>query len=343
MREDFQIIRRHLGRLKNSETPVRDLFQGGLKALSFLYRAPDGYLFRRFSVANSPTRSSADTTYFYKLNKRIRNAFDLPFSLNFSKIEIELTTACNLKCNNCDRSCGQAPSTEHMSLDQLRKFIDESVKHGKKWRKIIIQGGEPLIHPNIHEALQLFVDYKNQHSPGTFLRITTNGYGTRVKKVLESLPREINVMNTGKIPLDDNGHVQITGRPETEFDTYHIATVDSIDASKNAAIDYSKGCHILETGGLGLTRYGYYPCGAGASVDRVFGFNVGAKSLEEMRSPAFRASLQKLCRHCGHFKAKGRYDLKDAAPLTSPDQATSESWRVAFTQYKENQAKLSDY
>src|SRR3989338_7398975 len=49
----------------------------------------------------------------------------------------------------------------------------------------------------------------------------------RDRKVLESLPPEINVMNTAKIPIDNDGHVLITGRPETAFDTYHVATVDS--------------------------------------------------------------------------------------------------------------------
>ena len=267
----------------------------------------------------------------------------MPFNFNFSKIEIELTTACNLKCNNCDRSCGQAPSTEAMSVEQIDHFIKESVRHGKKWRKIIIQGGEPLIHPQIEQILEMFVRYKKDHSPGTFLRITTNGYGTRVRKVLESLPPEINVMNTAKIPIDNDGHVLITGRPETAFDTYHVATVDSVDASAGAGINYRKGCSILRTGGLGLTRYGFYPCGAGASVDRVFGFNVGAKSLAGISENGFRDGLDKLCRHCGHFKAKGRYDLKAVAPLTSPDQVTSASWGVAFEQFKDNKSRLSEY
>jgi len=338
-----QIVRRHLSRLRTSESPGRDLFRGILKGFSFIFRAPDGYVFSRISPWNSPTRSSSDRSVVYKLNKRVRDAFELPFSFNFSKIEIELTTACNLKCNNCDRSCGQAPSTENMSIAQVDKFIKDSIKHGKKWRKIIIQGGEPLLHPDIHEIFAMFVRYKKDHSPGTFLRITTNGYGTRVRKVLETMPPEINVMNTGKIPLDNEGHVQITGRPETAFDTYHVATVDAVDASRSATLDFEKGCRILETGGLGLTRYGYYPCGAGASVDRVFGFDVGVKSLAEINARDFRKGLSKLCRHCGHFKAKGRYDLKASAPLTSTDQVTSASWSAAFTQFKDNKNRLSEF
>lgn len=339
----LQLVRDHLSRLQTSKTPGRDFVRGIRKAVGLFFRAPDGYFFRRLSPANSPTRSSSDSSFVYRINTRLRDSLSLPFSFNFSKIEIELTTACNLKCNNCDRSSGQAPSTEAMSLEQIDKFLKDSIRHGKKWRKIILQGGEPLIHPNIHEIFEMFVRYKKDHSPGTYVRITTNGHGTRVQKVLENIPPEINVMNTGKIPISNDGHVKITGRPEGAFDTYHSATVDAVDATTGAGIDYRKGCSILRTGGLGLTRYGYYPCGAGASVDRVFGFNVGAKSLAEISDEGFRQSLDKLCRHCGHFKTKGRYELKTAAPLTSADQVTSESWRVALGQFKENRQRLSEF
>lgn len=230
-----------------------------------------------------------------------------------------------------------------MSLDQIDRFIKESVSHGKKWRKIVLQGGEPLLHPNVQEILEMFVNYKKQHSPGTFLRITTNGYGAKVRKILETVPPEIFVMNTKKIPISKEGHIKITGRPEPEFDTYHSAAIDAVEASSGAGIDYRTGCSIPQTAGMGLTRYGYYPCGAGASVDRIFGFNVGAKSLAEISERGFRESLDKLCRHCGHFKAKGRYDLKAAVPLTSPEQVTSESWRVALEQFKERKDQLSEY
>lgn len=336
------LVRHHLGQLRTSKTPVRDLYAGMKKAVALVFRAPDGVLFSRLAW-NSPTRSSSDFSYPFKVENAVRSALRLPFNFNFSKIEIELTTLCNLRCNNCDRSSGQAISSEMMSVDQVEHFIQESIAHRKKWRKIVIQGGEPLLHPEIDRILAMFVEYKRGFSPGTFIRITTNGYGPKVQKVIERVPPEIFVLNTAKIPISNEGHIKITGRPEPEFDTYHIAPVDVVEYEGFDDEDYKKGCRIPQTCGMALTRYGYFPCGAGASVARVFGLNVGVKSLSQVTRQQFRGSLGTLCRYCGHFKNKGRVDLPASVPVTSPDQVSSASWRAALETFRDKKEQLTLY
>ena len=44
------------------------------------------------------------------------------FTPNINKVEIEITTACNLYCINCGRACSQAPSNESMSAEQIEKL-----------------------------------------------------------------------------------------------------------------------------------------------------------------------------------------------------------------------------
>jgi hypothetical protein len=313
------------------------------KVAGLPFRAPDGFFFKRLSLRNSASRSSSDDAYAFRINNWTRSALKLPYNFNFSKIELELTTFCNLQCNNCDRSSPQAPSTENMSLEQIERFIRESVECGKKWRKIVLQGGEPLLHPQIYEILRMFVDYKRSFSPGTFIRVTTNGYGARVQQVIKDMPPEIFVMNTGKIPISREGHIKITGRPEPEFDTYHAAPIDIAQAAGREDIDYRMGCDIPQSCGMGLTRYGFYPCGAGASVDRVFGLDVGAKSLSAVNPADFREALDKLCRYCGHFKTRSRYKLKGVGPMTSGDQTTTLSWQRALGEYKNVVPRLTPY
>jgi MoaA/NifB/PqqE/SkfB family radical SAM enzyme len=78
-----------------------------------------------------------------------RNLYRLPWSKNDNPIGwLEVTDLCNLKCLGCSRQKMTGPKT----LDQIK----EEVSFLKRWRNcdnISIAGGEPLLHPNILEAI----------------------------------------------------------------------------------------------------------------------------------------------------------------------------------------------
>jgi len=69
---------------------------------------------------------------------------------NLSMIEIDITYACNLRCYNCNRSCTQAPTVERMTVDQIKKFVEESKASNLQWKRIRILGGEPTLHPDFY-------------------------------------------------------------------------------------------------------------------------------------------------------------------------------------------------
>lgn len=253
----------------------------------------------------------------------LKKKLNLPFFIHKNKIEIEITTKCNMQCYHCDRSCRQAPSDEYMSLDQIKYFIDESIKTNKKWNFVVLIGGEPTLHPNIYELCDLFINYKLKYSPNTKLTISTNGVSAETKEVLANLPDIIHHENSSKISINN-----------TRFYTFNIAPVD-MEKYNNPETDFSKGCKTVSTAGSALTRYGYYSCGAAASVDRVLGLDIGIKNFNDITEEKFRTQLRLLCGYCGFFESKimEDYELKAVSP----------SWQKAYDNYAKNKPQLSLY
>lgn len=239
---------------------------------------------------------------------------------NLNRIEIEICTACNLRCRQCDRSSAQAVSSEYMTPEQVALFVDESIELGWLWYEMEILGGEPTLHPNLTDVIECLRRY-TAFNPDCTLIFVTNGYGPRVQSTLKALPPDIVVENTAKELVNT-----------IPFNSYNLAPVDDVQLAHD---DFARGCRIVSECGLGLTRYGYYLCGTGASVDRVFGLGVGIRSLSEVSREKLFAQRNILCRFCGHYKGR---DLK----RRTTDEI-SESWREAYRRYSLRRPELALY
>ena len=98
------------------------------------------------------------------MNKEIKDTKYLKKEFNermLSRILLEITEFCDLKCLNCNRSCGQAPSTKRMTIEQVKKFVDDSIKLNWDWKRIAIVGGESTTHPNLIEIINEVKRYKD--------------------------------------------------------------------------------------------------------------------------------------------------------------------------------------
>jgi hypothetical protein len=84
---------------------------------------------------------------------------------------------------------------------------------------------------------------------------------------------------------------------------------------------------------MALTRYGYFLCGAGASIARVFGLDIGIKNLHELNSQSIIKQMFQLCRYCGHSEVGSKH-----VPVT---QEISPLWQEAINTYKDK--VLSEY
>lgn len=172
------------------------------------------------------------------------------------QIEIDLTYLCNLRCNNCNRSSAQAPESLHLELEQLRQFVVDSIEQGRKWKRIRLLGGEPTLHPQFEEVFGILDPLRSLY-PDMKIEVVSNGYGEKVRRKLQALPKNIWVENSSK-----QGNIQ------PHFGPFNLAPQDTW---WHRWVDYRHGCSIPQECGMGLTPTGYYPCAVagGLIVSRV--------------------------------------------------------------------------
>jgi hypothetical protein len=203
-----------------------------------------------------------------------------------------------------------------MPLDMIRRFVDDSIRSKKYWRRMRVLGGEPTLHPQFLEVIAELRRYRSWN-PDCRIEVVTNGYGEIVQSRLAQLPGDIWIENSAKTDV-----VQPSFRP------FNMAPVDD-PAFANA--DFSNGCAIMDECGMGLTPTGYYPCALAGGIDRVVGLNLGKPTLPPDHDDMLDAA-RAFCRLCGRFK-DGHYIPKELRPpLTSEE--ISPAWLNAYAKWK---------
>jgi organic radical activating enzyme len=67
-------------------------------------------------------------------------------------IQIELTSACVLKCSNCTQFCGSHRAPFFLGEAEFQAAIDSLVEYATRHNGIVgLIGGEPLLHPKFAE------------------------------------------------------------------------------------------------------------------------------------------------------------------------------------------------
>jgi len=262
-------------------------------------------LYNIFSKSFYWLRTTSLFTFFLK-QKYIRS---------YKYIQIDITYRCNLKCINCDRSCGKAISDESMSIDQIEKFIQESILKIVVWDRIDILGGEPTLHDDFLGILELIIQYKYSYSPLSIVRVVTNGRGN--SDILRKLHSDIIIYNS---------YLQNT---TNLFHPFNLAPIDNYFYRYS---DFSNGCWITQECGIGLNKYGFYPCAVAASIDRVLGFDKGLKKLPD-NSDMMYDLLNYFCRYCGHFMYSNGTDKEQISTF----------WNRAYNNYLITKPYLDEY
>jgi Radical SAM superfamily len=229
-----------------------------------------------------------------------------PGKPRLSRVEIEITTACNRTCPNCDRSCVQAPSNTHMSLEQVRHFVAESQGLCWLWEEVVLIGGEPTLHPDFLEIVKILkplVHNRPMYVPGRLI-VATNGSNPDI--------------------IRRAGGLEVQGQNDIKnYDAFN-------QAPRDLGMSAAELCWIGDTCGIGLSRHGYYFCGAAAGIDRVFGLGAGVLNLADVGKVMDHTAL---CGLCGHKHGRKARDLP----------GMSKSWVDAYAAYRERPPSLPLY
>jgi hypothetical protein len=218
-----------------------------------------------------------------------------------------------------------------MTLEQIERFIFESRKQGRKWEVILIEGGEPTLHPLFLDIVKTLADYVKNESPRTVLQVNSNGYSEFSRRILSLIPPGVIIHSSAK-----------TGRLQEAHLLFNFAPLDLGDSSR---YDFSQGCYLPAFYGLGLNRYGYYPHPNCGSIDRVFGLDIGRKHLPGP-DDELGDLFPQLCRYCGVFlylnrKASSGNPLEKQSTIKAGTK--TETWRKAYRKYALKPPVMTEY
>jgi len=186
-------------------------------------------------------------------------------------LELNITLKCNLACSNCNRYCHIfRDRTEHMSIEQIKKFIAQA-KAGGGVNKLKVLGGEPLLHPEFTEIYFLLCEAAKD-------------------KVINSIKIETN--KTIPIPkVEPYNFVSWKGRVQSKKKHQPILwSPKDLGVIKGA----QPGCPQVRKCGYSLDKYGYLPCSCAIMICRMFGMT----DLYKYEFPNQIWGLDRLCPHC---------------------------------------------
>jgi hypothetical protein len=204
-----------------------------------------------------------------------------------------------------------------MTVEQIKKFIKESIDNDIRWERVHLIGGEPTLHPSLLEIINLLIDYKNNYSPKTAIWLVTNGYGLHVNKVLEKIPPSILINNSYK---------------KTAVQLFYAFNMAPQDKPNYKLGEYEDGCANYSSCGIGLNPYGYYCCGIAGGIDRILGLDIGRKSIPKYDDDMID-HLRVFCKLCGIFSS---FRLVRKTKI-------SKTWGKMYEKYRNQKPKLTAY
>lgn len=280
-----------------------------------------------------------------------RGVVEMAYQQTLEVGELDIVNFCNLSCYACNRFMDSMPTKNKMTLEQIKRFVDESIELNWNWRELRVMGGEPTLHPEFKEILHELLRLKD-NKPSIVLKVITNGSGDKVKERIKLIPKDYVVGNsetryeeTG-IALDpekDKYAVRPNARMIPDFGNMWQAPIDNLPISKivnfpgkippSMPVNLYKentifSCQVHETCGLGISHLGILPCGCGNAIGRVLGLDFFFKSLKEITIEACHEKLELLCGLCGR-------NMNYTTPV-SENKDMSEFWQKAFENYHTN-------
>lgn len=114
-----------------------------------------------------------------------------------TSMSLFVTRSCQLNCQHCNQGALRGSTVEDMTLAHIDALIAASVKSGYTYKRIVLAGGEPLLWPDIEEAISRLEASRIVN----MIELFTNGL--RVDEVVQLLGRfkklVVRVSNYGEV------------------------------------------------------------------------------------------------------------------------------------------------
>ena len=168
-------------------------------------------------------------------------------------IEMEITLRCNAKCPSCSRHCPYLDygRESDVTMYQVARFIEEVKAYATDHTRIDIihiMGGEPTMHP-LFEAIVIAIR-EYLLGPGHI--------------------RRLQVVTNGIIPIASYLDVAVCiSRPEEKGPEHRCMLVAPYDTGQQFKVN----CSVPGDCGVSFGAYGWWPCGAGGAICRLFGLD----------------------------------------------------------------------
>ncbi|MFH1717516.1 MAG: radical SAM protein [Planctomycetota bacterium] len=157
---------------------------------------------------------------------------------------MEITLRCNAKCQSCSRHCpyGFYDEASDVTIEQVGRFIEEVKCHGNI-DMVSIMGGEPTVHPQFREITELLRD----------------------ELLRTHAIRRLQVVSNGIIPIDGALGVGVDLSAPEKAARHRCQLVAPFDTGQKL-----KECPVPYDCGVSFGAYGWWPCGAGGAICRLF-------------------------------------------------------------------------
>lgn len=253
-----------------------------------------------------------------------------PWAITKKMMRIDITEDCDLNCITCNKMCGVAKSTNILTLEQLDKFTNEMTSTDELKKKVpnilFITGGEPTTHPQFSEILDK-LDAFSKVFEKVFCMLITN-----IENEKSDYLRDRVFYSTfhpvGKSRLDRKV-IPILEAP-----------IDYFDFGNDA---WRKGCRICTDCGITFSRSGYYMCPIANSIDRIFGFDLGAKSFNDLTLMKILQQREAFCKYCGYFFLNTKSETEREFLINNNEESVSETWKQKLQEYTVSPPKLTTY
>lgn len=230
-------------------------------------------------------------------------------------LQIDITNACHLHCSNCTRALDHAKPRFFMSPECFRQTLLSARGFLKtpavdKRRKVIgIIGGEPLLHPQFPELVDIFCElvpevyFRGLWTSKDFINDSHPKWGPylpQVEKLIGKNPRQRPGQNKGPSEKHKNGFLNWNTHHES-LKVHHqpiLTASDEMVPNEAERWELIEACWVQNSWSSTYTDRGYFFCEVAGALDQVFK-NLKGKDLPEEHWPVC-PGCHGVGQHTGH-------------------------------------------